>query len=166
MAADLLFRFNECVNGDTSPSDSSSDEEEGSQDEPDKATTMLSGGRKENLLNLSKSMAELCNCIQATGKFEKFKPKVVMFAKTSLTLLHSPELSSQQESSELDNVLANYDMVRVKIPADGNCLFLTIAHALQPESGDVFNHLQFLGLTDCSLANNMSYRLRKLVVDE
>lgn len=117
-------------------------------------------------------MEELCSYIQSVGQFEKFQPKIVMFAQSSLAVLNSV-LPNKRESSSLDSVLANYNMARVHSATNGNCFFLSVAYALehniisnQSTSNDVIKHLDALGLTNSSDKSGISLSLRKLVVEE
>jgi len=74
-------------------------------------------------------MAELCEQIQLLGLYARFNPNCLFFTKGSLTLFHSG-LVSNKESSALDNVQSNFNMVCVNVPPNGNCFFLAIAYAI------------------------------------
>lgn len=96
----------------------------------------------------------------------------MFFTKSSLTLFHSGLVSSK-EPSTLDNVISNHNMVRVSVPPNGNCFFLSVAHSIMnsiipnvPVSSDLASHLDFLGLMTCNDKNGMSSRLRELTVHE
>ena len=107
---------------------SSSDEEEGCcTNETATIPASLTDSQKSGIINTSKSMETLCANIGSIGHgFERFKPKMALFARSSLTLLNN-DLQSKKQPVALGNVLSNYNMVRVNIPPNGNCFFLSIA---------------------------------------
>lgn len=87
---DMAAKVNNYLNNDHS-SDSSSDEDE-SCCEKNSSTQMqdsFSKSDKHKLLRSSKSMEEPCSHIQSLGQFEKFRPNIVMFAQSSLSILNS-----------------------------------------------------------------------------
>lgn len=170
---DMMSKLNECLNGEHL-SDSSSDDGDMysycAKDSPVKSQLPFAESQKRTLIDYSRSMEELCSYVESAGKFEKFQPKHVLFAKSGLTLLNS-DLPSKRQSSSLDGVLANYNMARVNIPGNGNCFFQSVAHAIentiipnQTISREVINHLDSLGLLD--VGNDICGKLRNLVVDE
>ena len=63
-------------------------------------------------------------------------------------------------------------MHRVSIPSNGNCFFLAIAYALehvlpnQPDSKDILQHLESMGLACCSMGEGICAKLRKLIFEE
>ena len=63
-------------------------------------------------------------------------------------------------------------MHRVSIPSNGNCFFLAIAYALehvlpnQPDSKDILQQLESLGLAGCSMGKGICAKLRKLMFEE
>ena len=106
------------------------------------------------------------------GQFIRFDPNIVTFVKSTLTLLHS-KFSSQRNSTSLDDILANYSMRRVLISPNGNCFFLAIAydalgHVIpkRPDSEEILQHLDSLGLESCSSGEDVCAKLRKLMFDE
>ena len=109
--------------------------------------------------------------IQQAGQFGRFHPNIVTFVKSTLTLLHS-QLPSQRDSTTLDDILESYSMHRVSIPSNGNCFFLAIAYALehvlpnQPDSKDILQHLESMGLAGCSMGEGICAKLRKLMFEE
>ena len=168
----MMTKLNEWLNGGH-VSDSSSDDDDNysycAKDSQAKSELPFAESQKE-LIDYSRSMEELWSHLESAGKFEKFQPKHVMFAKSGLTLLNS-DLPSTREYSSLDGVLANYDMARVNIPGNGNCFFKSVAHAIkntiiptQTISREVVNHLDSLGLLN--VCDDVCGKLRKLVVDE
>jgi len=170
--ADMAARVN-CLNVDHS-SDSSSDENECPNEEDSFIHPQLSfsESHRARVLSSSKSMEELCTYIQSVGQFEKFRPHMVLFAQSSLAILNS-DLPNQRESTVLDNVLANYNMARIGSAPNGNCFFLSVAHALKNSiisnkstSNDVIKHLDALGLINSSDINGICARLRELIVEE
>ena len=86
-------------------------------------------------------------------------------------MLHS-KFSSQRYSSSLDDILANYGLNRVLISPNGNCFFLAIAYVLgheipkQPDSEEILQHFDSLGLASCSSGEDFCAKLRKLMFDE
>lgn len=120
----------------------------------------------------AKCMAELCEQIQSLGQYARFNPNFLFFTKSSLTLFHSG-LVSNKESSALDNVLSNFNMVRVNVPPNGNCFFLAITYAIvnsiipnKAISNDLVSHLESLRLMNYKDTNEMSHKLRELIVHE
>ena len=103
-----------------------------------------------------------------------FKPKMALFARSSLTLLNN-DLQSKKQPVALDNVLSNYNMVRVNIPPNGNCFFLSIAHTLFNDiipnrtiSSDAYKHIETIGLIKetSNNINEISSTLRMLLIQE
>ena len=99
---------------------------------------------------------------------------MAMFVESSLTLLNN-DLQSKKQPVALDNVLTNYNMVRVNIPPNGDCFFLSVAYALlndiipnQNIPSDAHKHLDTIGLIKETSydANKMSSTLRILLVRE
>ena len=173
-AVELIPKCNTLLNDGALSSSSDEDEccdAEDSSTQPPGAA--LCGSLRETVLNNSKSMNELCMFLQTKGDFEKFHPRILMFAKSSLSLLSSGHLQSNQESSGLDDALANYNLRRVPIPPNGNCFFLTVAHALlndiipnQSVSSEVLSHLATLGLMRNSDLSSIAGKLRTLIVEK
>ena len=170
--ADVAARVNS-LNVDHS-SDSRSDENEccNEEDSFTHPQVSFSESHRARVLSSSKTMEELCTYIQSVGQFEKFRPNVVLFARSSLAILNS-DLPNQRESSVLDNVLANYNMVRIGSAPNGNCFFLSVAHALKNSiisnkstSSDVIKHLDALGLINNGDINGICAGLRKFIVEE
>jgi hypothetical protein len=158
---------------------SSSSEEEydnhASQCISKKADNILSEVEISAVLKYSTSEEELFSQIQSNGQCEKFRPIALLFAKSSLTLLSSNSSSiPAHESSQADNLLTNYNMTRVPVPPNGNCFFLSVAHALtttiipsESTSNDVLQHFQTLGLSTITHdIQRFCMRLRELVVNE
>lgn len=149
----MAAKVNNYLNNDHS-SDSSSDEDE-SCCEKNSSTQMqdsFSKSDKHKLLRSSKSMDEPCSHIQSLGQFEKFRPNIVMFAQSSLSILNSV-LPSKKESFNLNSVLANYNRVRVDSAPNGNCFFESVTYVLEHSvisnsstSNHVVQHLNALGL--------------------
>lgn len=174
LAADIVSNLNDCINDDGLSSSSDEDEHCNSDFENDKTTARLTESQKSDIMNTSKSMEKLFAHIGSVGSFEKFKPKMAMFAKSSLTLLNN-DLPSEREPEALDNILANYNMVRVNIPPNGNCFFLSIAHALvnyivpnKSVSNSISSHLAAIGLINEFIndVHTVSSQLRELLVQE
>ena len=99
---------------------------------------------------------------------------MAMFAESSLTLLNN-DLQSKKQPVALDDVLTNYNLVRVNIPPNGDCFFLSVAYALlndiipnQNIPSDAHKHLDTIGLIKETSydANEMSSSLRILLVRE
>ena len=160
-SADIVDKLNE------------SDEEESSSiaSTSNNCPVSLSEEQMHSILTSSKSMQELYSYIQEAGKFGRFDPNIVTFVKSTLTLLHS-KFSSKRNSTSLDDILANYSMHRVLISPNGNCFFLAIAYALghgipkQPDSEEILQHFDSLGLASCSSGEDVCAKLRKLMFDE
>ena len=72
----------------------------------------LSEMQRDSMINSSKCMAHLCQHIESLGQCANLNPNFMFFSKTSLTLFHSG-LASSKESSTLDNILSNHNLVRV-----------------------------------------------------
>ena len=171
-SADIVDKLNEYLQDNESP-DSSSDEEESFSivSTSNNFPVSLSEKQMYSILTSSKSMQELCSYIHEAGQFGRFDPKIVTFVKSTLTLLHS-KFSSQRNSTSLDDILANYSMHRVLISPNGNCFVLAIAYGLghvipkQPDSEEILQHLDSLGLESCSNGEDVCAKLRKLMFDE
>ena len=132
----------------------------------------LSEKQRDSVINSSKCMANLCQHIESLSQCAKLNPNFMFFTKSSLTLFHSGLVSSK-EPSTLDNVISNHNMVRVSVPPNGNCFFLSVAHSIMnsiipnvPVSSALASHLDSLGLMTCNDQNEMSSRLRELTVHE
>ena len=115
----------------------------------------LSKQQQHKVIESAKCMAELCDQIQSLGQYARFNPNFLFFSKSSLTLFHSG-LVSNKESSTLDNVLSNFNMVCVNVLPNGNCFFPAIAYAIvnsiipnKAISNDLASHLESLGLMNC-----------------
>ena len=142
----MMTKLNEWLNGGH-VSDSSSDDDDNysycAKDSQAKSELPFAESQKE-LIDYSRSMEELWSHLESAGKFEKFQPKHVMFAKSGLTLLNS-DLPNTREYSSLDGVLANYDMARVNIPGNGNCFFKSVAHAIKKHNNPNPNYFKRSG---------------------
>ena len=64
-------------------------------------------------------------------------------------------------------------MVRVDVPPNRNCFFLSIAYAIvnsiipnKAISNDLASHLDSVGLTNCKDTNQMGHKLREAIVHE
>ena len=129
----ILEKLNNFLDATCENSSMSSDEDEPSEADCISAQSpslSLSEKQRDSMINSSKSMAHLCQHInESLGQCEKLNPNFMFFSKSSLTLFHSG-LASSKESSTLDNLLANHNLVRVSVPPNGNCFFLSGAHAI------------------------------------
>jgi hypothetical protein len=171
---DMVNNLNDCVQNDYSSS-SDEDEQSYSKHGSDTTTASLTDRKKNDIISSSKSMEQLCAHIRSVGHgFERFNPKMAMFAESSLTLLNN-DLQSKKQPVALDNVLTNYNMVRVNISPNGDCFFLSVAYALlndiipnQNIPSDAHKHLDTIGLIKETSydANDMSSTLRILIVRE
>ena len=129
----ILEKLNNFLDATCENSSMSSDEDGASEVDCISAQSpslSLSEKQRDSMINSSKSMAHLCQHInESLGQCEKLNPNFMFFSKSSLTLFHSG-LTSSKESSTLDNILANHNLVRVIVPPNGNCFFLSGAHAI------------------------------------
>ena len=165
---DMVNNLNDCVQNYYSSS-SDEDEQSYSKHGSDTTTASLTDRQKNDIISSSKSTEQLCAHIRSVGHgFERFNPKMAMFAESSLTLLNN-DLQSKKQPVALDNVLTNYNMVRVNIPPNGDCFFLSVAYALlndiipnQNIPSDAHKHLDTIGLIKETSydANEMSSTLR------
>lgn len=101
---------------------------------------------------------------------QRLNPNFLFFTKRSLTLFHSG-LVSNKESSTVDNVLSNFTIIRVNVPPNGICFFLSIAYTIVNNifpkkviSNDLASHLDSLGLMTSNDTNEMSLKLLELTV--
>ena len=156
-------------------SSSSSDEDEPISSEcgfTQSSLPNLSEKQRDQVINSSKNMAQICWHIQSLGQCERFNPNILYFCKSSLALLHSG-LVGNKESSALDDVLSNYNIVRVSVPPNGNCFFMSVAYAIKNNiigneiaSSCLASHLESLGLMSCNDTNEICSKLRELTVYE
>ena len=169
---EIVEQLNNFLDGVSSNISSDEDEPSVTENSSPPPFPNLSKQQQHKVMKSAKCMAELCEQIQSLGQYARFNPNFLFFSKSSLTLFHSG-LVSNKESSTLDNVLSNFNMVRVNVPPNGNCFFLSIAYAIvnsiipnKAISIDLASHLESLGLMNCKDTNEMSHKLRGLIVHE
>lgn len=169
---EIVEQLNNFLDGVSSNISSDEDEPSFTENNSPPPFPNLSKQQQQEVIKSAKCMAELCDQIQSLGQYARFNPNFLFFTKSSLTLFHSG-LVSNKESSTLDNVLSNFNMVRVNVLPNGNCFFLSIAYAIvnsiipnKAISNDLASHLESLGLMNCKDTNEMSHKLRELIVHE
>ena len=169
---EIVEQLNSFLGGVSSNISSDEDEPSVSENISTPLSPNLGKQQQHEVMKSAKCMAELCEQIQSLGQYARFNPNFLFFTKSSLTLFHSG-LVGNKESFALDNVLSNFNMVRVNVPPNGNSFFLAIAYAIvnsiipnKAISNDLVSHLESLGLMNCKDTNEMSHKLRELRVHE
>ena len=142
---EIVEQLNNFLDGVSSNISSDEDEPSVSENSSPPPSPNLSKQQQHKVMKSAKCMAELCEQIQSLGQYARFNPNFLFFTKSSLTLFHSGLVSNKESST--------YAIVNSVIPNKAT-------------SNNVVSHLDSLGLMNCKDTNEMSHKLREVIVHE
>ena len=111
-----------------------------------------------HLYNSTKSMSEKCGSSSVMNY--RFLP---LMSSVSSIFFSTVEMPADIASTELDNLIASWNMKRVSVVGDGNCCFVSVAHGLISTKFAI--PLQVIH-TRLTLNTTLSLELREITVRE